>query len=119
MSENTSTIHAHALNPLALGMIWTFSSGGKIFVYQSAVLIGGYSYGYFEPKDLFRLGLCMSIVDSIQLLRGEEVSVNDLRAAIEYRCGKSLAEAFRAWLYNPGIPAGFRERYGQLEENKN
>ncbi len=60
--------HAHALNPLALGMIWTFSSGGKIFVYQSAVLIGGYSYGYFEPKDLFRLGLCMSIVDSIQLL---------------------------------------------------
>ena len=59
------------------------------------------------------------IVDSIQLLRGEEVSVNDLRAAIEYRCGKSLAEPFRAWLYNPGIPAGFRERYGQLEENKN
>ncbi len=60
--------HAHALNPLALGMIWTFAAGGKIFVYQSAVLIGGYSYGYFQPKDLFRLGLCMSIVDSLQLL---------------------------------------------------
>jgi solute carrier family 13 (sodium-dependent dicarboxylate transporter), member 2/3/5 len=60
--------HAHGLNALALGLIWTFSSGGKIFVYQSAVLIGGYSYGYFEPKDLLRLGLCMSIVDSIQLL---------------------------------------------------
>jgi di/tricarboxylate transporter len=37
-------------------------------VYQSAVMIAGYSYGYFKPKDLFRLGLCMSIVDSLQLL---------------------------------------------------
>ncbi len=64
-------------------------------------------------------GVRQGIADSIQLLRGKEVSVNDLRAAIEYRCGKSLAEAFRAWLYNPGIPAGFRERYGHLEENKN
>jgi len=60
--------HAHGLNPLALGLIWTFSAGGKIFVYQSAVLIAGYSYGYFSPKDLFRLGLCLSIVDSLQLL---------------------------------------------------
>ena len=59
---------AHALNPLALGMAWTFAGGGKIFVYQSAVLVGGYSYGYFEPKDLFRLGLALSIVDSIQLV---------------------------------------------------
>jgi solute carrier family 13 (sodium-dependent dicarboxylate transporter), member 2/3/5 len=60
--------HAHGLNPLALGMIWTFSSGGKIFVYQSAVMIAGYFYGYFTPKDLLRLGFCMSIVDSVQLL---------------------------------------------------
>jgi len=60
--------HSHHLNALALGMIWTFSSGGKIFMYQSSVLIVGYSYGYFGPKDLFRLGLCMSIVDSLQLL---------------------------------------------------
>jgi sodium-dependent dicarboxylate transporter 2/3/5 len=60
--------HTHALNPLALGMIWVFASGGKIFVYQSAVLIGGYSFGYFQPKDLFRLGLCLSIIDSLQLV---------------------------------------------------
>lgn len=60
--------HAHGLSPLALGMIWTFACGGKIFVYQSAVMIGGYSYGCFEAKDLVRLGLCLSIVDSIQLL---------------------------------------------------
>jgi hypothetical protein len=59
------------------------------------------------------------IADSIQLLRGKEVSINDLRAAIEYTCGKSLAEPFRAWLYNPGIPPEFRAHYGPAEENKN
>jgi solute carrier family 13 (sodium-dependent dicarboxylate transporter), member 2/3/5 len=60
--------HTHGWNALAVGMIWTFSSGGKIFAYQSTVLIAGYAYGYFGAKDLLRLGLCMSILDSIQLL---------------------------------------------------
>lgn len=59
---------AHHLNPLALGMVWTFASSGKIFMYQSAVLVVGYSFGYFRSKDLFRLGLCMSIIDSVLLL---------------------------------------------------
>lgn len=59
---------AHGLNPLAIGMLWAFSAGGKIFVYQSGVLIVGYAYGYFEARDMFRLGLCMSIVDSVLLL---------------------------------------------------
>jgi solute carrier family 13 (sodium-dependent dicarboxylate transporter), member 2/3/5 len=60
--------HEHGWNALAVGMIWTFSAGGKIFVYQSTVLIAGYAYGYFRPRDLLRLGLCMSVLDSIQLL---------------------------------------------------
>jgi sodium-dependent dicarboxylate transporter 2/3/5 len=59
---------AHHLDPLKLGMIWTFACSGKIFMYQSAVLVVGYSFGYFKSKDLFRLGLCMSIVDSVLLL---------------------------------------------------
>jgi len=59
---------AHHLSPLALGMVWTFASTGKIFLYQSAVLMVGYSFGYFNSKDLFRLGFCMSIVDSVLLL---------------------------------------------------
>jgi solute carrier family 13 (sodium-dependent dicarboxylate transporter), member 2/3/5 len=59
---------AHHLDPLQLGMIWTFASSGKIFMYQSAVLVVGYSFGYFRAKDLFRLGLCMSVVDSVLLL---------------------------------------------------
>ena len=59
---------AHHLNPLALGMIWTFSSGATIFMYQNAVLIVGYSYGYFTGKDLCRLGLWMSVIDALLLL---------------------------------------------------
>jgi anion transporter len=58
----------HGMNPLKLGMIWVFSSGGKIFAYQSGVLILGYAYGYFRARDLMRLGLIMSLVDSLVLL---------------------------------------------------
>lgn len=58
----------HGLDPLALGMIWTFASGGKIFVYQSAVVIVGYSYGYFDGRDMLRIGICLTIVESIILL---------------------------------------------------
>lgn len=56
------------LDPLATGMIWTFASGGKIFVYQSAVLIVGYSFGYFEAKDMLKVGLTLTIIESLILL---------------------------------------------------
>jgi anion transporter len=59
---------AHGLSPLKLGMLWVFSAGGKIFVYQSGVLIVGYAYGYFRAQDILRLGLLMSLVDSLLLL---------------------------------------------------
>jgi solute carrier family 13 (sodium-dependent dicarboxylate transporter), member 2/3/5 len=59
---------AHGLNPLKLGMLWVFASGGKIFIYQSGVLVVGYAYGYFRAKDILRLGLIMSLVDSLLLL---------------------------------------------------
>ncbi|MSV35271.1 MAG: hypothetical protein EXQ47_06690 [Bryobacterales bacterium] len=58
----------HGLSPLKLGMLWVFSSGGKIFVYQSGVLVLGYAYGYFRAKDILRLGLIMSLADSLMLL---------------------------------------------------
>jgi di/tricarboxylate transporter len=56
------------LHPLPLGMIWTFAAGGKIFVYQSGVMIAGYSYGYFDARDMFRIGLCLTVVESLMLL---------------------------------------------------
>ena len=58
----------HNLNPLSLGMIWTFGSAGKIFVYQSAVLIVGYSYGYFTGRDLLRIGLLLTLVEFVVIL---------------------------------------------------
>jgi anion transporter len=58
----------HSLDPLATGMIWTFASGGKIFVYQGAVLIVGYSFGYFDARDMLKVGFALTVVESIILL---------------------------------------------------
>ncbi len=59
---------SHGLNPLTLGMIWVFGSAGKIFVYQSAVLIMGYSFGYFKARDLLRIGLLLTVIEFIAIL---------------------------------------------------
>ncbi|HEY8134096.1 MAG TPA: SLC13 family permease [Thermoanaerobaculia bacterium] len=59
---------ANGLDPLTLGMMWTFAVGGKIFIYQSAVLVVGYSYGYFDSRDMFRIGIALTIVQSLILL---------------------------------------------------
>ena len=56
------------LSPLAMGMMWTFAAGGKIFMYQSPVLVVGYSYGQFEAKDLLKVGLILSLVESLILI---------------------------------------------------
>jgi len=56
------------LSPLAIGMIWTFAAGGKIFMYQSPVLVVGYSYGQFEAKDLLKVGLVLTLVESVILI---------------------------------------------------
>jgi sodium-dependent dicarboxylate transporter 2/3/5 len=59
---------AQGFHPLPIGLIWTFASGGKIFAYQSAVLMVGYSFGYFEGKDLLKVGLILTVVESLILL---------------------------------------------------
>lgn len=58
----------HALDPLTLGMVWTFGAGPKLFIYESTVLVVGYSYGYFTPKDLFKIGAILSVVTAVILL---------------------------------------------------
>ncbi len=60
--------HTHGVNPLTLGMIWTFGAGGKIFIYQTAVLVVGYSFGCFTPRDMFRMGLALTVVEFVLLL---------------------------------------------------
>ena len=58
----------HAIDPLTLGMIWTFGAGPKLFMYESAVLVVGYSYGYFDNKDLLKVGALLSIVTALILM---------------------------------------------------
>jgi anion transporter len=59
---------ANHMNPLQLGLIWTFAAGGKLFAYQSGVLIVGYAYGYFEARDLVRVGAWLTVVEFIILM---------------------------------------------------
>jgi solute carrier family 13 (sodium-dependent dicarboxylate transporter), member 2/3/5 len=54
---------ANGLDPLFIGLLWAFSSGGKLFAYQSAVLVLGYAYGYFRHTDLIKVGLFLTVVD--------------------------------------------------------
>jgi solute carrier family 13 (sodium-dependent dicarboxylate transporter), member 2/3/5 len=58
----------HGINPLTLGMIWTFGAGPKVFIYESAVLVVGYSYGYFTNRDMLKVGALLSIVTAVILL---------------------------------------------------
>jgi hypothetical protein len=55
----------------------------------------------------------------VSLLRGQEVGYQDIRAAIENVTNKDLAPVFRTWLYKPGIPAEFREKYQGAGAGKN
>jgi sodium-dependent dicarboxylate transporter 2/3/5 len=58
----------HGLNPLQLGLIWSFAASGKLFAYQSGVLIVGYSYGYFEARDLVKVGAWLTVVEFLALM---------------------------------------------------
>jgi anion transporter len=58
---------SNALDPLWIGMVWTFSAGGKLFAYQSAPLIVGYSYGYFRHTDMLKLGALLTVVEFFAL----------------------------------------------------
>jgi hypothetical protein len=42
---------------------------------------------------------------------GSDTGYEELRAATEYESGKDLAQVFRNWLIEPGIPGDFRARY--------
>ncbi len=57
----------NALDPLWIGMVWTFAAGGKLFAYQSAPLIVGYSYGYFKHTDMLKLGALITVVEFVAL----------------------------------------------------
>jgi len=58
---------SHGFNPTAVAMVWAFAAGGKLFMYQSSVLIQGYAYGYFDSRDMFKVGLVLTIIEGIIL----------------------------------------------------
>jgi solute carrier family 13 (sodium-dependent dicarboxylate transporter), member 2/3/5 len=57
----------HMLDPLWIGLVWSFAAGGKLFVYQSAVLVVGYSYGFFRHMDMVKLGAALTIIEFFAL----------------------------------------------------
>jgi len=56
------------LSPLALGLVWSFATGGKLFIYQSLVLIAGHSFGVFDSRDVLRVGAFFLLVQSFVIL---------------------------------------------------
>jgi aminopeptidase N len=52
------------------------------------------------------------------LLRGQQVGYNEIRSAIEQASGKDLAEFFRTWLYERGIPKDFVVKYQPANESR-
>ena len=59
---------ANNLDPLAVGLIWSFSAAGKFFIYQSLVLIAGYTFGCYNGRDVFRISAFFLVVDWVLLL---------------------------------------------------
>lgn len=55
-------------NPAAMGLIWQFATGGTLFAYQSAILVMGYSYGYFHGRDLIKYGAALTLIEGIILM---------------------------------------------------
>jgi len=56
------------LDPLAVGLVWSFATGGKLFIYQSLVLIAGYTFGCYGAHDVLKIGAFFLIVQWLLLL---------------------------------------------------
>jgi hypothetical protein len=54
--------------------------------------------------------------DIIRTRAASSTGYEELRAAAESASGKDLAEMFRTWLVQPGIPGDFRVRYGTARQ---
>jgi hypothetical protein len=59
-----------------------------------------------------RENLKAALRDIIRTRAASSTSYQELRAAVESASGQDLAEMFRTWLVQPGIPEEFRARYG-------
>jgi anion transporter len=55
-------------NLVAMGMLWVFAGSGKLFVYQNSGLILGYSFGFFQAKDVVKVGAVLTAVEGLLIL---------------------------------------------------
>jgi anion transporter len=60
--------NAHGLDPVSLALLWTVGGGGGLFVYQSGVYVLGYSYGYFQAKDFFKIAVALTVIEGVLLV---------------------------------------------------
>lgn len=73
--------------------------------YRAALLL-------VELEDLCGHGPLRAAFRGIVYSRsGDEAGYEELRAAVESASGRDLAELFRRWLIQPGVPDEFRDRY--------
>lgn len=62
------TATSQAYNPVAVGMLWTFAGGGKLFAYQATSVLFGYSFGIFTARDPFKVGAIMTLVEGLLIM---------------------------------------------------
>jgi anion transporter len=55
-------------NPAAIGLLWLFAGGGKLFIYQNTSLVFAYSFGFFQPKDLLKIGAILTVIEGLFIL---------------------------------------------------
>jgi anion transporter len=55
-------------NPIAIGILWAVTSGSCLFVYQSSILVLGYSYGYFTSRDLLKVGAILTVLQGFFII---------------------------------------------------
>ena len=55
-------------NPATIGLLWTFATGAKLFVYQSAVIAVAATYIYFDVKAFLKISAVMTVAQALILL---------------------------------------------------
>jgi hypothetical protein len=55
-------------HPAAMTLLWVFAGTGRLFVYQNAALMLGYSYGCFTARDVLNVGAVLTVVEGLFLL---------------------------------------------------
>jgi anion transporter len=63
-----SVAEAHQYNPVAVGLLWLFASAGTLFIYQASSFVLGYSYGYFDARDLLKVGALLSVIEGLFIM---------------------------------------------------